>query len=122
MAKIFVDANIAIDILEKRKNTSIDNSTDHIVYLSPLTVHIMMYVLKKKVPSDKLAALIDHFSIVPFNGDICINSLHGPTEDFEDNVQLHSAVEAECDYFLTEDKELLKLRFFGKMELISTLS
>lgn len=48
--------------------------------------------------------------------------LSGPTVDFEDNVQLHSAAEAECEIFLTEDKKLLKLGFFGKTHVVSQIS
>lgn len=44
-------------------------------------------------------------------------ALEGPTVDFEDNTQLHSAAEAECDYFLTNDEKLLKMKFFGKTRL-----
>lgn len=35
--------------------------------------------------------------------------------------QLHSAAEAECDYFLTSDKKLLAMKFFGKTRIVSTL-
>jgi len=41
----------------------------------------------------------------------------GPTDDFEDNVQLHSAVMGDCDYFLTMDKKLIKMKYFGKMRI-----
>lgn len=56
-------------------------------------------------------------NVIPFSEDVLKKSLNGPTSDFEDNVQLHSAAEAECDYFLTNDEKLLKMKFFGKTEI-----
>ena len=48
-------------------------------------------------------------------------ALEGPVDDLEDNIQLHSASEAECDVFLTNDKKLLKMKFFGKMRIVSII-
>ncbi len=48
-------------------------------------------------------------------------ALQGPTTDVEDNIQLHSSVEAGCDLFLTHDEALLNLTFFGKMRIASRL-
>jgi len=46
-------------------------------------------------------------------------ALEGPVDDLEDNIQLHSASEAECDVFLTNDKRLLGIKFFGKTKTTS---
>lgn len=64
----------------------------------------------------------EKFQLVDFSEIIMEKALHGPTNDFEDNVQMHSSTQAECDIFLTEDKKLLDLIFFGKMRLNSTLA
>ena len=37
------------------------------------------------------------------------------------NVQLHGAAASACDYFLTSDKALLKLGYFGHMSIVSSL-
>ena len=63
MAKLFLDTNVFIDLLEGRSNINVD--------------------------------------------------------DFEDNVQLHCAAQANCDFFLTRDEKMLKLGFFGKVRLKS---
>ena len=62
------------------------------------------------------------FQIVEFSDTILKRALEGPTPDFEDNVQLHSAAEAECDLFLSEDKKLLELKFFGKTQFCAEVS
>ena len=119
MAKIFLDANILIDLVEKRGEVKPENFRDHDSIVSALSIHILMYVLKKKVPFSRLLKIIEPFSIVDLSGEICIQSLLGPINDFEDNVQLHSAAKAECDFFFTQDKKLLNMKFFGKTEIVS---
>jgi hypothetical protein len=46
-----------------------------------------------------LLTQIDKFQLVDISEDIVIRALQGPTPDFEDNVQLHSAANAECNLF-----------------------
>lgn len=87
MAKIFIDANIFIDLVEKRSQLNLDD--------------------------------IERFLIIDFNSDILNKAIIDPTSDLEDNIQLHSAAEADCDLFLTSDAKLLKLKFFGKTEITS---
>lgn len=58
--------------------------------------------------------------------NIFVDALHRAPEkqileNLEDNIQLHSAAEAECDFFLTSDDKLLKIKFFGKTEIKSGL-
>lgn len=122
MAKVFLDANILINIVEKRGGVSLDDLNEHELFISPLSVHVLMYVAKQKIPYPVLFQMIHHFSLVPFGHLILQPSLEGPTNDFEDNVQLHSAAQAECDVFLTEDRELLDLTFFGKTKVLQKLS
>lgn len=121
MAKVFLDTNILIDLVEERTNITTDTFGDHDIIISPLSVHILMYVLKKKVPFSKLITIINPFSIIEFNKKICNQAMLGPTNDFEDNVQLHSAAEEECSFFLTNDKKLLDMKFFGKVRIEASL-
>lgn len=55
--------------------------------------------------------------MIDFSEDILDKALDGPSADLEDNIQLHSAAEAEADLFLTNDEGLLNLKFFGKTEI-----
>ena len=118
MARVFLDANIFIDLAENRGKISTDDLDNHDLFVSALLPHILMYITKRKVPYDKLSSIIDSFTIISFDHSICYKALDGPTSDFEDNVQLHSAAEAECDLFLTNDRRLLGLKFFGKARII----
>lgn len=120
MAKVFLDANIIIDILEKREKAPLTEIDSHETYISPFTLHIFFYVEKQKVPYMLMSEFLTHNNIVDFSDNVVRKSLIGPTDDFEDNVQLHSAAEAECGFFITADKKLLDMKFFGKTQIISS--
>lgn len=121
MAKIFLDANVFIDLVEERK--SIDKKTllTHALFLSPLSIHILTYLYKYRIPDERLANTDRFFKLVPISTELASKALVGPTADFEDNIQLNSATDGECDVFLTSDAKLLKLKFFGKTEIKSSI-
>ncbi len=117
MAKIFLDTNIYIDIIKKRTDRELEDFQGQDLFISSLSIHILAYVFKYKIPDHELDVNLELFNIVPFDAKIVENALIGPTSDFEDNAQLHSAAEAECDIFLTEDRKLLDMKFFGKVKI-----
>ena len=122
MAKVFLDTNYFIDTIHRRPEKDILNSLiGHTVYISPLSLHIYCYIYKIKIPDSKVLAQIENFQIIDISQDIAIKALNGPTTDFEDNIQLHSCAETDCSYFLTEDKKLLNLKFFGKTRILPSL-
>ena len=117
MARVFLDANFYIDVTQRAKEKW-GSLKGNLLFISPLSTHILFYTRKLKVPSQALNEFQEQFGIVPFTKHILDNALEGPTSDLEDNIQLHSAAEAECDVFLTSDKKLLNLKFFGKTKII----
>ena len=121
MAKIFLDSNYLIDALHRKPEKEIlDSLENNSIYISPLSVHIYCYIFKINIKVKPILAQVDKFQLVDFSEDVVIRALEGPTPDFEDNVQLHSAANAQCDVFLTEDKELLKMKFFGKVRITNS--
>lgn len=75
------------------------------------------------MPNHKLKERVSEYLIlIPFTELIAQSALLGPVADFEDNVQLHSAASADCDFFLTSDKKLLDMKFFGKARIIQELT
>lgn len=119
MAKIFLDTNIYIDLIKKRTDLDLKDLQGNDIFISPLSIHILTYIFKYKIPDNELEVNREILNLVSFNNIIAENALIGPTNDFEDNVQLHSAASAECDIFLTEDKKLLSMKFFGKVRITS---
>src|SRR5579872_1592264 len=102
MAKVFLDANYFIDAIHRKPEKEILPSLlNHVIYTSTLSWHIYCYAFKIKVPDKRVTLQKEEFQITEFTEKILTNALVGPTSDFEDNVQLHSAAEAECDIFLT---------------------
>ena len=120
MAKVFLNTNKVIDVA-LRKPELRKELENHQIVVSPLSIHILCYADKRKVPDYRITEFVDQLSIVDLVSDLLNKSLYGPTSDLEDNIQLHSAAAAECDYFLTSDKRLLQIKFFGKTQLVSRL-
>lgn len=121
MAKIFLDTNLYFDIT-KRAKEKLESLRGTLLFISPLSTHILFYTYKSKVPDRELNELQEQLGIVPLTKHILDKALIGPTKDLEDNVQLHSAAEAECDIFLTSDTKLLDLKFFGKVQILPGLN
>lgn len=123
MAKVFLDANYFIDIVyrDQKKGASLATG-NHQLHISLLSIHIYCYTAKIKIPNVDFESQLEKFSFVELKEKIIISSIAGPTTDMEDNIQLHSAAEAECDYFLTSDKKLLAMTYFGKAKIVNTLA
>lgn len=121
MARVFLDTNIYIDVIKKRTDQELKDFQGHELFICPLSINILTYIYKYTIPDHELDVHCELFNIVPFDSAIVHNALQGPTNDFEDNVQLHSAAIAECTHFLTRDKKLLNMKFFGTMKISETL-
>ena len=122
MAKIFLDTNYFIDAVERRPEKAIlESLLGYTSFISPLSIAVYCYLYKIKVPNKQLSVQLQEFQIIDISQNINEKSLLGPSQDFEDNIQLHSAAEANCDIFLTADKKLLKMKFFGKTKIVSSM-
>lgn len=120
MGRIYLDTNFYIDVIVrvKEKWAALDGS---LMFISPLSTHILFYARKLKIPSQMVNEFQKQFGIVPLTKHILDKALEGPTSDLEDNIQLHSAAEADCDLFLTNDAKLLNLKFFGRCKIAPNL-
>jgi len=119
MARIFLDANKIIHTADKHGVQLADHYKSHALVASPLSMHILCYLSKKKLPDLKLEKFVAQLHLEAIDQEMTDQALQGPTDDFEDNIQLHSAARAKCEYFLTNDQELLKLKFFGEAAIVS---
>ena len=122
MAKVFLDANYFIGLANRTPETDPDELENHQSFISILSCHILFYVNKIKVPDMEMISFIQDFNVVELGQETLDIAMGGPTTDLEDNIQLHSAAEAECDYFLTNDKQILNLKFFGKTRILYNLT
>lgn len=120
MSRVFLDTNFYIDVTKRAKGKW-EKLRGNLLFISPLSTHILFYTRKLKVPERELNELQKQLGIVPLTKFILDKALFGPTVDLEDNIQLHSAAEADCDIFITNDKKLLNLKFFGKTRISQEL-
>ncbi len=121
MAKVFLDTNAFIDVIEDRDGKLIGSLADNDLHVSVLSISTWAYVYKHDVPNAKFEYLFGTFIFVDATCEVAKKSFFGPTNDFEDNVQLHCASESNCTVFITMDQRLLKLGYFGKVRICSTL-
>lgn len=118
MAKIFLDTNKFIDAVHRKPEEDILNSLENnSVYISIISIHIYCYIYKIKLPNQIVLSQIKKFQVIDCTQDLAERALSGPTNDFEDNIQLHSAAEADCNLFLTSDRKIKELKFFGKVKI-----
>lgn len=123
MARVFVDANYFIQFANKSPETdATDLFHNHQLFVSVLTCHILFYVNKIKVPDDDTISYISDFNLTSLGAATINKAMLGPTNDLEDNIQLHSAAKANCNYFLTNDKRLLQMSYFGKTRILNSLA
>lgn len=123
MAKVFLDTNCFIDAIHRHPEKQIlDKLKDNTIFVSTLSFHIYCYSYKIKIPNKRLLAQKEKFQLIDFSDEILDRALNGPTNDLEDNIQFQSAAEAECDFFVTSERKLLKMKFFGKAQIVSELN
>jgi predicted nucleic acid-binding protein len=134
---IFLDANICLDLLDTKRPTSEvsvawymkkkdDVSLNFFFSSDFITTFYYILTQKRKYDDAKVIASIDalSFEITPFylahsdfvnaKSDFFAESF----KDFEDLMVLNSAVRAECEVFMTNDRELLELRGFKGMSVM----
>ncbi len=91
MENVFLDTNIFIDIAEDRDIILKRKLSGSKAYLSISSIGTWIYVYKHKVPNTKFSTLFNAFNLVTITPELVHKSLSGPTADYEDNLQLHSA-------------------------------
>ncbi len=135
---IFLDANICLDLLDTKRATSkatVDwylskkDDTSLQFYFSSDFMTTFYYVLteRKKIDAEDIVKVIEaiSFEIIPFylNHNDFVSAKNDfkdkVFDDFEDLMILNSALRCECDIFVTNDRELLKLYEFGTMKITS---
>jgi hypothetical protein len=117
MVNIFLDVNKLVELINGGDTESYEGLRGNRLVVSLLSWHIVCYLMRWKIPNKILKQLFSVLTSVEMDKIIVKKAMVGPTDDFEDNVQLHSAVVGDCDYFLTMDKKLLKMKYFGKMRI-----
>lgn len=119
MEKIFVDANIVMDLLEKREEFyqeaqelfTLSDKKNVKLYVSALTlanVHFLLFKHLKMEARKVLAKFKVLVEILAVDDKIIDLSLASNLKDFEDAIQYYTAIENEMDIIITRNKKDFK--------------
>lgn len=117
--KVFLDANVLLDFLLKRKQYELSKKLiqsiedgDVSAYVTPSIIHIVSYwlckVYNKEIAKKTLIELLNNIRVIDCNHVITINALMSDMDDIEDALQYFTAMHHQMDYFITQDKNLIK--------------
>lgn len=111
--RVFIDANLLVDYLVNRAQDESNISEVFLrvdpsdIYISALSVHIVMYVLKVKFESEiyfDFLNLLKKINVIDLRGRDLIDAMNDTFLDFEDKLQYLSAREL-CDTIMTRDQK-----------------
>lgn len=117
--KVFLDANILLDLTLKRDNyeqakriVALAIDGDIQVFITPSVLHIVGYWLSKEYGNAKakelLLTLLADITLIDLPHEIAVNALHSKIGDIEDALQYYTAMHHKLDYFISRDKQLQK--------------
>ena len=134
--KIFLDANICLDLLDTTRPTAKESIKWYMLnkdntlkefYFSGDFITTFYYILTQKrklSPKDVINAIdalcmeIEPIYLAHSDFSTAKNSFaQGLFDDFEDLIVLQSCVRSGCEQFITNDKKLLKLSIFGNTDI-----
>ena len=118
--KIYFDVNALLDLTLLRNN---HNDIEMVIkevekgtlrgFVCGATIHTISYFLIKKYNIDKtkqiLLNLLSFISIVDLPKEDIQKALFMNLKDIEDAIQVQTALTYKMDYFLTSDKQLIKV-------------
>lgn len=109
--KVFLDANIILEILLDRKNNlkarKLIAAHAGGLYISSLTVHIAVYFGQQEQELSVIKTLLSDYhieSLTSQDTEWAFNNVRN--DDFEDALQLAVAIRSNCQEFVTFDKTL----------------
>ena len=116
MMKVFIDTNILIDFLAARQPFAEDaialfqlaDNNEIDLMVSDLSIVNTIYILRRMhygLPDiyDSLDTIRPLLTITSMGASIVDRCLQHRSDDFEDEMQYHSAVDANADYILTRN-------------------
>lgn len=119
--KLLIDANIILDVLQKRESHykysaiiwKLCETCKVTGYVSILTFMNMVYILRKELTPEKIEEVYKALSLIFTFEDLTEedvkNALMKKHKDFEDAVQMETAERVEADFIITRNvKDFMK--------------
>ena len=127
--KVFIDANVIIAVLNKEyplftwasRVLSLQGKNNITLFTSPLCLAIAFYFSSKKsgeiLAKKKIELLCQNIQITTIDEKITNYAIANPkVHDFEDGLEYYSALNQNCDFIVTENKENF---YFSEIEVLS---
>ncbi|HTG55660.1 MAG TPA: PIN domain-containing protein [Niabella sp.] len=122
--KVFLDANVLLDLLLKRNNHNDCEAIFKMVldkkitgYITPSVFQVVAHWVNKaygaKVAKDLLSDILEELEIIEVVRPILIKALKRSYDDVEGNIQYCAAQYYHIDYFVTNDLGMLKHKWEG---------
>ncbi|MCL5679861.1 MAG: PIN domain-containing protein [Candidatus Marsarchaeota archaeon] len=110
---IFLDINVLVDVLSAREGYEASAEIIESIKegkekgcISALTIPITWYVLGERRESiEEIRTLTKYFTIVPLSLRILNNAFESKMRDFEDSIQLNSALKGKSEFLITRNKK-----------------
>jgi predicted nucleic acid-binding protein len=119
-SKIFLDANILLDLMLKREEHYQDakqimelviNNQAH-AFITSSVLHIAGYWIAKAYGNTKakelLLTLLVDIEVIDIPHKVALTALHSKIDDIEDALQYYTAIHHKVNYFISRDKQLQK--------------
>lgn len=115
MERIFVDTDVALDLLDERapfyksaaQLFSRADQNELIILISSLSFTTIHYVLRKKYASSESRKLLGRFKVlvqvIPVDDKVIELALTSSIQDFEDAVQYYAAIENQATAIVTRN-------------------
>lgn len=113
--RLLIDANIILDVLQKREPFYVDSSIvwklcetgQDAGYISALTVANLVYVMRRELDAEQIADVIGKlkliFGIADFSAADLSRAAEMRWDDFEDAIQSATAERIQADYIITRN-------------------
>lgn len=112
VSRVFLDANVLLEIIYDRPKAQLVHDilvkNRGNIYISPLSVHLILYFGLRVANLKTLETFITDYKILSMDShDIRWAFTNVRNNDFEDALQLAVAIRNGCDEFITQDKDLI---------------
>ena len=115
MVKLFIDTNVLLDVILRRESFFKSSADVWAIcetgrangFISAISLNNIHYVARKFIGAEKalegVRLVLEVFSVVPLDNGIFQAAIDAPFRDFEDDIQLASALRCGADYVITRD-------------------
>ena len=116
MKRVFLDTNVLLDVTMGREEFLSDSARvwsdcekgKVLGFISAISLNNIHYIMRKRLPQasalDCIRFIMNLFTVVPLDASVLRMAVDFPHRDFEDAIQLFSALQARADCIVTRDQ------------------